>query len=245
MGRLEKQIIAGALALVGILLSVVVYRGVERSDHTLAIAPTSQWNDPGETAAETASLLKPETVFEPATAPRVDAEEGGPSVVAGGFEAVEAVDIATTIIEIVETASPLAEVINLEDADEWDSGLVEYTVKKGDMLGTIARNELGSTKLVHEILMLNEGVNPNNLQIDQVLLLPARRAVRATEVIDEVLVAATSARRIHTIVSGDTLSELARTFNVTGGVAAIVAANQQLESRDESLKLGWQLIIPE
>lgn len=245
MGRLEKQIIAGALALVGILLSVVVYRGVERSDHTLAIVPTSQWNDPGETAAETASLLKPETVVEPASAPKAVVGDADHAVVPGGFAAVEAVDIATSTIEIVETAAPLAELISLDDADEWDSGLVEYTVKKGDILGTIALRELGSSRLVHEIKMLNEGVNPNNLQIGQVLLLPAKRAGQATEVNDQVLVEANSDRRIHTIVSGDTLTQLALTFNVTGGVEAIVAANQKLESRDQNLNLGWQLIIPE
>ncbi len=43
MGRLEKQIIIGALVLVGVLLSVVVFKGLKPRGGESPEAPPSVW----------------------------------------------------------------------------------------------------------------------------------------------------------------------------------------------------------
>ena len=47
-----------------------------------------------------------------------------------------------------------------------------YKIKKGDTLGTIASKQLGSTAKWREIAELNDLLNPNAIQVGQVLQLP-------------------------------------------------------------------------
>ena len=258
MGRLEKQIIAGALALVGILLSVVVYRGVDRTDPALTINEASQWNDPADTETASSAVLEEEPIGSPIDL-SLEADVAVTNKIVPSPTPAETTDPA--LVEDVETGQELAPVvaaadvstvstsvatlITLDDADQWDNDLREYTVVSGDILGKIAQIELGSSKLVHEILMLNEGLNPNTLAVGQVIMLPGKRAGGKTIEREVVTVMAEGNARTHQVVSGDTLTGIANRYRVAGGVAAIVAVNEKLTTKSTMLQLGWELAIPE
>ncbi|KAE9371643.1 carbohydrate-binding module family 50 protein, partial [Stipitochalara longipes BDJ] len=93
-----------------------------------------------------------------------------------------------------------------------------YTIQAGDTFSSIAA-KLGLTVVAIEAA--NPGVNPNDLQIGQVIQLAQSAST-------------------YTITAGDTFSSIAANFGIS--VAAIEAANPGVNPND--LQIGQQIIIP-
>ncbi|KAH6722921.1 hypothetical protein BKA61DRAFT_648166 [Leptodontidium sp. MPI-SDFR-AT-0119] len=93
-----------------------------------------------------------------------------------------------------------------------------YTIKAGDTLSTIASN---SETTVAALQQANPGINPNNLQVGQVIQLP-------------------QAASRYTVQAGDTFTSIAEKLGTT--VAALQAANPGVNSNN--LQIGAQLVIP-
>ena len=250
MGRLEKQIIAGALALVGILLSVVVYRGVDQRQEPPSI---SEWSDPGDSETERTLIIESPVDEKPAPdVQRENKERSVPPVPVDDAELQpEDPSVLPTEVESNQEATPVPEKpqasvlafgansgISTESLPDWRT---TYTVKKGDTLWLIAQRELGSSTLVHEILVLNEGLEPTQLQIGQEINLPKLRPAKnppATQAPSSIGVLE------HTVAVGDSLWRIVRRYRVDGGINALVKANDLLPDSDTSLQVGWVLRIP-
>ena len=101
-----------------------------------------------------------------------------------------------------------------------------YTIKAGDTLYNLA---LQYNVTVQAIIAANPGINPNNLQIGQVICIPT------------MVPSVPSCNGFYyTIKSGDTLYKLAQQFNVT--VSAIIAANPGIDPN--RLQIGQVICIP-
>ncbi|NLJ24639.1 MAG: LysM peptidoglycan-binding domain-containing protein [Firmicutes bacterium] len=103
-----------------------------------------------------------------------------------------------------------------------------YTIQAGDTFFLLAQR-FGTT--VAAIEAANPGVNPNNLQIGQVICIPVAPAPGPPPVCPGFF---------YTIRPGDTLFELAQRFGTT--VAAIIAANPGIDPT--RLVPGQQICIP-
>lgn len=248
MGRLEKQIIAGALALVGLLLVVVIYRGLDRpelpSGGTTAgkLTPSSAWEDPGD-GLSSRVLAVSEPVSPPAP-PAAEVPAASPeSTPATATVAQPPAPIAADppAATAGETTAPSVRLLRPEE--NWDVGLRVYEVRDGDTLGHIAQRELGSYRFVDEILKLNEGVDPKALRAGQKLHLPTH--VRSSEppaVVDAAAIPAGA--RMHEVAVGDTLWELAERYLGSGDqFRRILVANPGL-SETGVLKIGSRVVIP-
>ncbi|NLN15289.1 MAG: LysM peptidoglycan-binding domain-containing protein, partial [Tissierellia bacterium] len=95
------------------------------------------------------------------------------------------------------------------------SGSFSYTIKAGDTLWQLARTY---NTTVDAILAINPGINPNNLQVGQKICIPkdSKPPRRCPAGSFE-----------YTIKQGDTLWQLARTYNTT--VEAIMALNPGID----------------
>jgi nucleoid-associated protein YgaU len=123
-----------------------------------------------------------------------------------------------------------------------------YKIKSGDTLGHIAQRELGSVKYTNDILLLNPGLNVNNLQVGMELKLPKRSELPPAPAPRDTAPAAPAAagETTHSVVAGDTLWGLAARFLGDGSRSGeIVAANpDKLKSKDAVLTIGMKLRIP-
>lgn len=255
MGRLEKQIIAGALALVGILLVVVVYRGLDPNGVGQGTDPLqarseqpSDWRESGS-GLDVVDLNSPK--MSPPAKPPV-ATEPAPSgkgvalaIGADSSEPVQPVlDEAPVVPATADEAPPAKLVaIDLAAGQDWDPGLREYVVRPGDTLGHIAQRELGSYAHLDQILKLNEGIDPQRLKEGQKLTLPTHVPPRKSAA------AATgpevdSGVRSHVVVNGDTLWQLAERYYGPGQVQKILDANPDLR-KDSVLQIGARIAVPE
>ncbi|MCH2111815.1 MAG: LysM peptidoglycan-binding domain-containing protein [Planctomycetes bacterium] len=259
MGRLEKQIIAGALALVGILLSVVVYRGVERRDPALTILDgernseivVSEWKDPADSTipdddsslnvVEPTAEREPLGALEVLAAQDVEIEKDESSTTRSEpLIPTSAVSASDEPVEFVE-----ARALVLDSSDSWDTELTVYTIQPRDSLSQIALRELGSSKFVDQILVLNEGLNPKLLQVGQSLLLPSRASLKVDVPVPTLPVAVQGSAATHTVAKGDSLWRIVKKYGIEGGVLALVEANDQLVDAEVALQIGWVLSIPE
>ena len=239
MGRLEKQIIAGALALVGVLLSVVVFKGLQPRETS-----TTSTMVPGVTDY-------PEMVSAPALTIEGPAESLMPSDASSPRGAGVATDMAPVVEEAVvpplpepETVPEMAGALDLSTADTWDAEIRVHVVESGDTLDGIAQRYFNTVRASAEILKLNEGMTrKSTLHLGQEIFLPAVYvASRAT-----VLESSIPVGRTHTVVAGDSLWNLALKYYSDGLLTnRIVKANPKLVPHENIvLRLGMVLRIPE
>jgi peptidoglycan endopeptidase LytF len=110
------------------------------------------------------------------------------------------------------------------------AGSFEYTIRSGDTIYNLAI-EFNTT--VEAILALNPGINPNNLQIGQVICIPGTGPGPGPG-------RCPAGTFEYTVRPGDTFFSLANRFNTT--VAAIQAANQNVDPNN--LQIGQVICIP-
>lgn len=268
MGRLEKQIIVGAIALVAVLLGVVVLTGVKPVDDADKQQNRSDWGGHG--------LLMEAPEGDSSAAPNVGnhLESGatisldGPSgptepsegaVKNASHQAKQTPAVPEPSPKPISRDTEVGRTISLDAEDQ----LRRYTVKRGETLGEISMRELGSMNDLDLLLEVNEGMRKNQVRAGDVIWLPsrasadARRKEMQSAAAQEVRAAEAStspakpARNVvtHEVVSGDSLWRIAQQYfgreGANAGVKRIVQANSKLSDENTVLRLGWVLTIPQ
>ena len=268
MGRLEKQIIVGAIALVAILLGVVVLTGVKPVDDTNQPQNRSDWGGHGllMEAPESDSPAKSEsgaaqgggaTISLDEPSESQDLGNGGESATTPEVKQTPAVPQRGPVQPVAEEASGRALSLDAEDQ------LRRYEVKPGETLGEISMRELGSVNDLDLLLEVNEGMRKDQVRAGDVIWLPSRAAADArrkqlqSAAPKEVNAAEASATNskparnsvTHEVVSGDSLWRIAQQYygreGANAGVKRIVQSNGKLSNENTVLRLGWVLTIPQ
>jgi LysM repeat protein len=251
MGRLEKQIIIGALVLVGVLLSVVVFKGLKpRGGESPDAPPLIILNEIPLDGSKEATTDNGATSKEGETKWPIQPNKKGTE--GNAFEKIEEISLSPVNPrqdpkrDIKPSVTPPKPPVQPD--------VSRYTIKSGDTLSEIAQKQLGSSKpsYVQNILDMNPGVTAQNIKPGDELILPARGS-RSGSVSEASAKAKETAKltggRTHTISSGDSLWKISRTYfgpgNEEKGIERIVAANSQLKNGKNSvLKIGQVLAIP-
>jgi nucleoid-associated protein YgaU len=130
-----------------------------------------------------------------------------------------------------------------------------HVVAKGETLGDIAKQHLGSARRWKDLLAMNPGVDPMKLQLGQVLRIagspPLASAAMAARTEVKPSAPATSAPpvdragRSHIVAKGDTLGEIAQRYLGSAQRADdIYLANTDMLKSKDDLKIGQVLRIP-
>jgi LysM repeat protein len=268
MGRLEKQIIVGAIALVAILLGVVVLTGVKPVDDTNKPQNRSDWGGHGllMEGPEGDSPTKPKadsslgsgaTISLDGPSGPLESTEGGAKSTAHGVKQTPAVPEPGSAASKAESES--GRTLSLDAEDQ----LHRYEVKPGETLGEISMRELGSMNDLDLLLEVNEGMRKDQVRAGDVIWLPSRAAAEArrkqlqSAAPNQVRAAEASAANskparnslTHEVVSGDSLWRIAQKYfgreGANAGVKRIVQANSKLPNENTVLRLGWVLTIPQ
>ncbi|MCK9445214.1 MAG: LysM domain-containing protein, partial [Tissierellaceae bacterium] len=109
------------------------------------------------------------------------------------------------------------------------TGTFSYTIKSGDTLYNLA---IRYNTTVEAIMRVNPGINPNNLQVGQVICIPGTAPPPPTT--------CPTGTFSYTIKSGDTLYNLAIRYNTT--VEAIMRVNPGINPNN--LQVGQVICIP-
>ena len=227
MGHLEKRIIIGALGLVAVLLTVVIFKGLTPSDQEVLYISL----DP---------VPVEEPVVEQTWPANTTQSDIGETSLAENKEFVAPPQIE----EVLPVDDRIVEVID-EPAVRLTKTL--YTIKSGDILGMIAQTELGSVRYVGKIKELNPGLIDSNLVSGDVLVLPAKHTLIEKVEVKEAL--ATSSENIHVVVAGDSLTVIAGKYypGKYEYIEKIVSENKKLlvNGKNTVLRVGWKLNLPE
>ena len=143
-----------------------------------------------------------------------------------------------TTVEAIQRANPGVDPNNLQigqvicipvspPPSKCPSGTTPYTIKSGDTFFLLARR---FNTTVEAIQRANPGVDPNNLQIGQIICIPVSPPPSKCP----------SGTTPYTIKSGDTFFLLAKRFNTT--VEAIQRANPGIDPNN--LQIGQVICIP-
>ncbi|MHC4836851.1 MAG: LysM peptidoglycan-binding domain-containing protein [Planctomycetota bacterium] len=230
MGRLEKQIIVGALGLVGLLLAIVVLKGLK----------------PRENSQPLFIDLDAE---EPATPPAEDDGESGFKLDDGGFKPLPPIDRDRNRQPKPDTEP----VIPRPDTSKVTppappkvGGPRLYTIQKGDILGRIAQEQMGSAKprYIEELKRANPGVDEQHLIPGETLVIPV---ITDTAAVDEPAKDLPNDARVHVVGAGDSLWKIADQYYGNGTeLGRIVDANRNLlrDGQNSVLSVGMKLVIP-
>ena len=227
MGHLEKRIIIGALGLVAVLLTVVIFKGLAPADQEVLYIPLD--NGPvEETVVEQQWLLK--------TKKR---DNGETSLVEKQEFVAPPQPVVVPLVDMPLISAVAPPVVRLTKT--------LYTIKSGDILGMIAQKELGSARYVGKIKELNPGLIDSNLVIGDVLVLPAKHTLIKKVEAKEAL--ATSSENTHVVVAGDSLTVIAGKYypGKYEYIEKIVSENKKLlvNGKNTVLRVGWKLNLPE
>ena len=130
------------------------------------------------------------------------------------------------------TGSRVADV-SLED------GQRSYTVKRGDNYYVIAQRELGDASRFKELERLN-GIDPYELDVGDVIVLPEGRSVRTTTSPEPRVI---SGADVHVVQTGETLGDISKQhYGTTTRWREIAAANGNVDPA--RLRVGQKLQIP-
>ena len=121
------------------------------------------------------------------------------------------------------------------------SAAYNYTVKSGDTLTSIIKDQgLGDNAIIN-IMILNPGINLDLITPGDVIILPAPNSPLLTPTpVPNGLAPGT--RISYLVLPGDSLGLIATKFNST--VAAIQAANKTLLGTSTVIHPGWTLLVP-
>ncbi len=243
MGKLEKQIMIGALALVGVLVAVVILKGLAPREAEPDFLGESASTPPLMLEVPDGAITDPVMPQDPnLLTPDLLPQPGDSELIPGtNWLPLESQPLATDPLALpVPVVTPPA-----EDVPH------EYVIKSGDTLGHVAQRELGSAKRVKEIVALNPGLVPEQLVVGAKIMLPARGAISAPVVKDSAATppavpSAPATSTMHTVAAGDTLWGLAERYLGNGErFREIVAANpNSLKNESSMLLVGTQLRIP-
>lgn len=252
MGRVEKQIIAGALALVAVFLTVVVFKGIKDPVRADEEAPSygsfTEYADPETPPLERAPVAPPESAETAKTEYALDIRRPtGSAAAPGGSRSGPAA---------AQPPKPPPVPRDGSWNPEYDEQLIPYLVKAGDTIGHIAQRELGSVRYVEDIQLVNEELDPRNLKVGTYIYLPVPRdaatggakapAGSGTPGGQPALQPAAGGRK-HAVAVGDNLWKISTRYYGDGsGVGRIVEANRPLlQSEDDVLSIGMVLVIPD
>jgi|GEM_PF-937563 LysM repeat protein len=247
MGRLEKQIIAAAIALLGILLIAVLFADgltftpdAEQSPTQFAdpiavheAAPSLQIRSGSTVEAKVIDLFAPQS-------PKLDLASASAPRAIDSFQ-----------VNHASSATPAAQVV-AQPADL--PALITYKVQPGDVFSRIVSKQLGSIKRIPDVLAVNPGLDPDILMPGDEILIPNPLiAIPATAKKELSVVAATvhdlgQASTSHKVVSGDSLWKLARKYLGNGNPSSMqrfVDANPDLGDVDAVLQIGQVLAVPQ
>ena len=144
--------------------------------------------------------------------------------------------------DFVEPSVKPVKVAATKPAEQPIKTLRTYTVKKGDILGTIAKRELGATKHWALIAAANPGVDPDRLPEGQKLRIPdVGSPSRPFQSRNKAV--ATGAYRTYKIRKGDSYSRISKKFFGTEKRAAeIKRMNPDVPER--RMKIGKEIKVP-
>jgi len=117
------------------------------------------------------------------------------------------------------------------------SGSFSYTIKSGDTLFLLAQRY---NTTVEAIMRINPGINPNNLQIGQMICIPSAVGVPTPPTPSVPTLPPCTNGFYYTIRAGDTLFLLSQQFGVS--VEAIMRANPGINPNN--LQIGQTICIP-
>lgn len=120
-----------------------------------------------------------------------------------------------------------------------------YTVQAGDMLSTIAVKIYGDERAWFDIAQANPSIDPKQLQVGQVIVLPKRDQADTDE--GEARPPAPGQDQTYTVRPGDNLSRIARRFYGDSEKWDLIYARNRktIGPRANNLKVGMKLIIPQ
>ncbi len=116
-----------------------------------------------------------------------------------------------------------------------------HQVQFGDTLSSIA---VRYDTTVEEIVALNPGINPDALQIGQVLLIPPARPTPTPSPLPGTVSPTPTPGDylIHVVAPGETLISIAQKYSVT--ISLIRAANPEIPPGSDTIRVNQPLIIP-
>jgi nucleoid-associated protein YgaU len=117
-----------------------------------------------------------------------------------------------------------------------------WTIRPGDSFWKIARDVLGSIDHYQALIEANRSIDPDRLQVGQVISLPA---IGAAVKVGSSVAVESSAPLQHKVGSGETLATIARDYYGVADWNRLFEANRDRISNPDRLKIGTWILIPQ